>query len=146
LFDRLPRSIVLTEAGKHLLDYARRVLLEMTNARRCVDDLKRNVSGHLTVGAILTIAPYVLPALIEKFQNRYPNVTLEIFEDATENLALRLEDGTLDLALVSSCNESPALQRDSLGNEPLLLLLSREHPLAKRAKAKWSDLKSQRLR
>jgi LysR family hydrogen peroxide-inducible transcriptional activator len=46
LFDRLPRSIVLTEAGKHLLDYARRVLLEMTNARRCVDDLKRNVSGH----------------------------------------------------------------------------------------------------
>jgi len=84
----------------------------MTNARRCVDDLKRNVSGHLTVGAILTIAPYVLPALIEKFQNRYPNVALEIFEDATENLALRLEDGTLDLALVSSCNESPALQRD----------------------------------
>jgi LysR family hydrogen peroxide-inducible transcriptional activator len=74
LFDRLPRSIVLTEAGKHLLDYARRVLLEMTNARRCLDDLKRNVSGHLTVGAILTIAPFVLPALIEKFQNRYPNV------------------------------------------------------------------------
>jgi hypothetical protein len=35
-----------------------------------VDDLKRNVSGHLTVGAILTIAPFVLPALIEKFQNR----------------------------------------------------------------------------
>lgn len=145
LFDRLPRSIVLTEAGKHLLDYARRVLLEMTNARRCLDDLKRNVSGHLTVGAILTIAPFVLPALIEKFQNRYPNVTLEIFEDATENLALRLEDGTLDLALVSSCNESPALQRDSLGNEPLLLLLSREHPLAKRTKVKWSDLKSQKF-
>ena len=145
LFDRLPRSIVLTEAGKHLLDYARRVLLEMTNARHCVEDLKRNVSGHLTVGAILTIAPFVLPALIEKFQNRYPNVTLEIFEDTTENLALRLEDGTLDIALVSSCNESPALQRDSLGNEPLLLLLSREHPLAKKTKVKWSDLKSQKF-
>ena len=145
LFDRLPRSIVLTEAGKHLLDYARRVLLEMTNARRCLEDLKRNVCGHLTVGGILTIAPFVLPALIEKFQNRYSNVTLEIFEDATENLALRLEDGTLDLALVSSCNESPALQRHSLGNEPLLLLLSREHPLAKRTKVKWSDLKSQKF-
>jgi len=145
LFDRLPRSIVLTEAGKGLLDSARKVLLEMTNARRCVEDLKREVAGRLTVGAILTIAPYVLPALIEKFQNRYTKVTLEIFEDTTENLALRLEDGTLDVALVSTCNESPTLQRDSLGNEPLLVLLSKEHPLAKRTKVKWSDLKSQKF-
>src|SRR5262249_53781593 len=60
LFDRLPRSVVLTEAGNCLLDYARKVLLEMTNARRCVEDLKREVAGRLTVGAILTIAPYVL--------------------------------------------------------------------------------------
>jgi len=145
LFDRLPRSIVLTEAGKGLLDSARKVLLEMTNARRCVEDLKREVAGRLTVGAILTIAPYVLPALIEKFQNRYTKVTLEIFEDTTENLALRLEDGTLDVALVSTCNESPTLQRDSLGNEPLLLLLSKGHPLAKRTKVKSSDLKSQKF-
>jgi LysR family hydrogen peroxide-inducible transcriptional activator len=145
LFDRLPRAIVLTEAGKCLLDYARRALLEMTNARRCVEDLKRDVAGRLTIGAILTIAPYVLPELIEKFQNRYPKVTLEIFEDTTESLTLRLEDGTLDVALVSNCNESPALHRDSLGNEPLLLLLSKKHQLAKRTKVKWSDIKSQKF-
>ena len=145
LFDRLPRAIVLTEAGKCLLDYARRALLEMTNARRCVEDLKRDVAGRLTIGAILTIAPYVLPELIEKFQSRYPKVTLEIFEDTTESLTLRLEDGTLDVALVSNCNESPALHRDSLGNEPLLLLLSKKHQLAKRTKVKWSDIKSQKF-
>src|SRR6516225_9927390 len=145
LFDRLPRSVVLTEAGKCLLDYARKVLLEIANAQRCVQDLKRDVAGQLIVGAIFTIAPYVLPALIEKFQHRYPKVTLEIFEDTTENLALRLEDGTLDIALVSTCNESPTLQRDSLGNEPLLLLLSKKHQLAKRTRIKWSDLKSQKF-
>jgi LysR family hydrogen peroxide-inducible transcriptional activator len=125
LFDRLPRSVVLTEAGECLLDYARKVLLEIANAQRCVQDLKRDVSGRLIVGAIFTIAPYVLPALIEKSQHRYPKVTLEIFEDTTENLALRLEDGTLDIAMVSTCNETPTLHRDSLGNEPLLLLLSK---------------------
>src|SRR5215831_16695506 len=59
LFDRLPRSVVLTEAGKCMLDSARKALLEIANARRCVDDLKHDVAGRLAVGAILTIAPYI---------------------------------------------------------------------------------------
>ena len=145
LFDRLPRSTVVTEAGNCLLDYARKVLLEIANARSCVDDLKRDVAGGLSVGAILTVAPYVLPALVSKFQHRYPKVILEIVEDTTENLALRLEDGTLDVALVSTCDESPTLQRDSLGKEPLLLLLAQDHRLASKTKAKWTDLKSEKF-
>ena len=145
LFDRLPRSVVVTEAGKCLLDYARKVLVEIADARRCVDDLKRDVVGRLTIGSLPTIAPYVLPALIQKFRHRHPKVMLEILEDTTENLALRLEDGTLDLALVSTCDESSTLQRHSLGREPLLLLLPKEHRLAKKKKIKWSDIKSQKF-
>ena len=64
LFDRLTRSVVLTEAGKCLLEYARKILAEIADARRCVDELKQEVMGRLAVGAIPTIAPYVLPALI----------------------------------------------------------------------------------
>ncbi len=145
LFDRLPRSVVVTEAGKCLLEYARRILAEIADARRCVDELKDEIVGRLAVGAIPTIAPYVLPALIGKFQHRYPKVTLEIFEDTTESLVRRLEDGELDIALVSTCDESPTLQRHSLGKEPLLILLPEEHPLAKKKKIKWSDLKSQKF-
>jgi DNA-binding transcriptional LysR family regulator len=100
LFDRLPRSVVVTEAGKCLLEYARRILAEIADARRCVDELKGEVAGRLAVGAIPTIAPYVLPALIGKFQHRYPKVTLEIFEDTTERLVRRLEDGELDIVLL----------------------------------------------
>jgi len=145
LFDRLPRSVIVTEAGNYLLPYARRILGEIADARRCVNDLKRDVTGRLTVGALPTIAPYVLPTLIGKFQNRYPKVNLEIFEDTTENLALRLEDGTLDLALASTCKESPTLQRHSLGSEPLLLLLPKQHRLAEKKKVKWNDLKAQKF-
>ena len=145
LFDRLPRSVVVTEAGKCLLEYARKILAEIADARRCVDELKREVMGRLAVGAIPTIAPYVLPALIGKFQHRYPKVTLEIFEDTTERLVRRLEDGEVDIAFVSTCDESPALERHSLGKEALLILLSKEHQLAKKKKIKWDDLKSQRF-
>src|SRR6476660_5496906 len=101
LFDRLPRSVIVTEAGKCLLDYARKILVEIAEARRCLDDLKREIAGRLIIGAIPTIAPFVLPSLIGQFQERYPKVDLEIIEDTTEHLALRLEEGTLDIALMS---------------------------------------------
>jgi LysR family hydrogen peroxide-inducible transcriptional activator len=145
LFDRLPRSVVVTEAGKCLLEYARKILADIADARRRVDELQRDGAGRLTVGAIPTIAPYVLPALVGKFQQRYPKVILEIFEDTTESLVRRLEDGDLDIALLSTCAESPALERHSLGKEALLMLLPEEHPLAKKKKIKWADLKSQKF-
>jgi LysR family hydrogen peroxide-inducible transcriptional activator len=145
LFDRLPKSVVLTEAGSCLREFARRILVNIADARRCVDDLKRDVTGRLVVGAIPTISPYILPDLIAKFQQRYPKVAVEILEDTTESLALRLEDGTLDAAIMSNCDESLTLQRHSLGKEALLLLLPEGHQLAKKKTIRWSDLKSQKF-
>ncbi len=145
LFDRLPRTVVITEAGKCLLDYARKILIEIAEARRCLDDLKHDIAGRLAVGAIPTIAPYILPKLIGSFQSLYPKVELEIFEDTTENLALRLEEGTLDLAIMSTCAQGSALQRQPLGKEMLLLLVPKEHRLTKKKKIRWPDLKSQKF-
>lgn len=145
LFDRLPRAVVLTEPGKCFLEHARKILIGIADARRCVDELELDVAGRLSVGAIPTIALYLLPTLIGGFQRQHPKVTFEIFEDTTERLAQRLEDGTLDVVLASTCDESPGLERHSLGTEPLLILLPKNHPLAKKRKVKWSDLASEKF-
>jgi len=145
LFDRLPRAVVLTEPGKCLLEHARRILTGIADARRCVDELDVDVAGHLSVGAIPTIALYLLPTLIGGFQRQHPKVTFEIFEDTTETLAQRLDDGTLDVVLASTCDENPSLERHSLGNEPLLILLPKKHPLAKKKRVQWSDLASEKF-
>src|SRR2546430_6184294 len=97
LFDRLPRSVVLTEAGRCLIDYARQILASIGDARRCVDELKGEVAGRVAVGAIPTIAPYVLPELVVTFQEHYPEVTLEIVEDVTEGITRRSEEHTSEL-------------------------------------------------
>ena len=107
LFDRLPRSVVLTEAGRCFIDYARQILASIGDARRCVDELKDAVTGKLAVGAIPTIAPYVLPDLVVKFQKDYPEVTLELVEDVTDGITRRIEAGELDVALASTCQPSP---------------------------------------
>ena len=145
LFDRLPRSVVLTEAGRCLLEYARKILTEIADARRCVDALEHDVAGRLSVGAIPSIALYILPRLIVGFQHRYPKVTFEMFEDTTDKLAQKLEDGTLDVALTSTCDETPSLARHSLGREPLLMLLPKNHRLAHKKSIKWSDLASEKF-
>src|SRR5437660_11444220 len=101
LFDRLPRSVVLTEAGRCLIDYARQILSSIDDARRCVGDLKGEIGGKLAVGAIPTIARYVLPDLVGKFQKHYPAVTLEIVEHVTEGSTRRVAGGQRDAQLAS---------------------------------------------
>jgi LysR family hydrogen peroxide-inducible transcriptional activator len=145
LFDRLPRSVVLTEAGRCLLDYARQILASIGDARRCLDELKGKIAGDVAVAAIPTIAPYVLPQLVVTFQKHYPDVTLHIVEDVTAGITQRIESGELDVALASTCQQSPTLRRDHLGNEPLLALVPEGHPLAKQAVVSFEDLKSQRF-
>ena len=145
LFDRLPRSVVLTEAGHCLIDYARQILASIGDARRCVDELKGEVAGRVAVGAIPTIAPYVLPGLVVTFQKHYPDVILEIVEDVTDNITRRIEAGELDVALASTCRLSSTLRRESVGSEPLLLLVPKAHPLGKKALVEFDDLKSQRF-
>jgi DNA-binding transcriptional LysR family regulator len=145
LFDRLPRSVVLTEAGRCFIDYARQILASIGDARRSVDDLKEAVTGKLAVGAIPTIAPYVLPELVVKFQKDYPEVTLELVEDVTDGITRRIDAGELDVALASSCEPSPTLRRQSLGSEQLLALVPETDPLATQTLVELDDLKSQRF-
>jgi DNA-binding transcriptional LysR family regulator len=145
LFDRLPRSVVLTEAGRCLIEYARQILASIGDARRCVDELKGKIAGNVAVGAIPTIAPYVLPELVVTFQQHYPDVTLHIVEDVTAGIVRRIEAGELDVALASTCQKSPSLRIEPIGVEPLLALVPEAHSLAKQSVITFDDLKSQRF-
>ena len=145
LFDRLPRSIVLTEAGRCLIEYARQILASIGDARRCVDELTGKIAGDVAVGAIPTIAPYVLPELVVTFQQHYPDVTLHIVEDVTAGIVRRIEAGELDVALASTCQKSASLRIEPIGAEPLLALVPEAHSLARQSVITFDDLKSQRF-
>src|SRR3954462_1763092 len=132
LFDRLPRSVVLTEAGRRLLEYAPQILTGIPDARRSGAALEEEVAGRLSVGAIPSIALYVLPRLIGRFQTAYPKVTFELFEDTTDKLAQKLEDGTLDVVLATSGDDVATLAHYSLGKESLLMLVPKNHRLARK--------------
>src|SRR5437879_9604730 len=72
LFDRLGRSVRLTEVGKTFLPHARAVLRELEAAKGDVDERKDSVGGSICIGVIPTIAPYLLPPHLTFLSRRFP--------------------------------------------------------------------------
>ena len=132
LFDRLSRGVSLTEAGHKLLPFARRILTDLGDARRCLDECQRETAGTVAVGIIPTIAPYVVRPLLGAVGAAHPEVTVRVQEDVTERLVRALEHGELDLAIVSNCrNDAPGTHRELWQHEPLLMVVPEEHPAVK---------------
>jgi LysR family transcriptional regulator, hydrogen peroxide-inducible genes activator len=145
LFDRLSRRVTPTEAGRQLLPFARRILSGLLDAQRCVDQLAKEPTGTVALGIIPTIAPYVLREVLEKTRAQLPRVNVTVREDLTENLVRALDQGEIDLAIVSTCKNGPGIYREIWATEPLLLAVSAEHRLAKRQSVSAKDLQSETL-
>jgi LysR family transcriptional regulator, hydrogen peroxide-inducible genes activator len=145
LFDRLPRGVVLTQAGEAFAKAARRMLQEWHDARRQVSDAAGSAGGTLAIGAIPTIAPFVLPDMLSRMSVDMPDVKINVVEDVTSSLLQMSEHGELDVALVSDHPDLHTLRSEKLGDEPLCLMVARKHPLAKSKRVEWRQLADERL-
>src|SRR5207237_8860987 len=83
LFDRLGRSVRLTELGKTFLPRARAVLRELEAAKGDVVEGKEFIGGSITVGVIPTVAPYLLPPRLTTFSRNFSQLRLTLLEDIT---------------------------------------------------------------
>jgi LysR family hydrogen peroxide-inducible transcriptional activator len=101
LFDRLGRSVRLTELGKTFLPRARAVLRELEAAKDDVVEGKESIGGAVAVGVIPTVAPYFLPSRLIAFSSSFPQVRLTVLEEITPILLDRLRNGTIDIAILA---------------------------------------------
>ena len=134
LFHRLGRKAVLTDGGRMLLDRAMQILAGVEDAERRLRGGDNAQGGRLAVGAIPTIAPYVLPGTLQRFATKSPGAELIIREDVTAHLIAAVAEGELDLAVVALPIEDSRLHAEPLCSEPLLLAMPHHHALAKRRK------------
>src|ERR1700722_8658586 len=139
LFHRLGRKAVLTEAGTAFVGRARRILFEVEDATKDLGD-SPSFERKITVGAIPTLAPYLLPGLIARCRRRHPNLQVNIREDFKTTLIRELREGDLDLAIVALPVSDPMIQAETLWKEPLLLAVARNHPLASKQRVTGADL------
>lgn len=143
LFDRLGRGVALTEAGRALLPRAKRILDEVRDA---ASDLRQGAweqTPRLSVGAIPTIAPYVLPSLVAALRGEYPDGEFTIREDLTENLVEALIGNEIDVAIVSTPVAHELIDVDVVGTERMLVVVPEGHPLDHAGAVGVSDLRDE---
>ncbi|MEO6873644.1 MAG: LysR family transcriptional regulator [Opitutaceae bacterium] len=139
LFHRLGRKAVLTEAGTTFLERARRILFEVENASKELKD-STSLDRRITVGAVPTVAPYLIAPLVERCRETHPNLVVHVREDFRSDLARAVLEGELDLAVVTMPIKNHRLSIEPLLTEPLLLVVGKGHPLSGRSEVTAADL------
>jgi LysR family hydrogen peroxide-inducible transcriptional activator len=143
LFDRLGRSIRLTELGKAFLPRARAVLRELESARGDVAEQKDSAGGAITIGVIPTVAPYLLPKQLSAFARAFPEAQLTVVEDITPVLLDRLRAGTIDLAVLALPVRGHEFESFPILTERLFAALPREHRFGKQKSIALKDLRAE---
>jgi DNA-binding transcriptional LysR family regulator len=140
LFERTRRRVQLTAAGQVLLDESRRVLAGVRGALEAAQRAARGETGSLSVAFAASVMFLALPKIIRRFREQFPDVHLELREMPTgpQLAALRARD--LDVGFLRHPLPDEALRTETMMREPLVIALSKRHPLAARGHVTVADL------
>lgn len=143
LFDRGGRRAQLTEAGHLLLQYGDRILSLCQETCRAIEDLQNLQGGTLIVGASQTTGTYLLPRMIGRFRQHYPDVAVQLHVHSTRRTAWSVANGQIDLAIIGG--EVPPELQDSLeiipyAEDELAFILPVFHSLARVVTVQKDDL------
>ena len=141
LFDRMPQSAKLTVFGKAFLPRAELILRELEEAKTEILEMTGEEKGVVVLGVIPTIAPYLLPPVLEDFSPRHPLVKIHVVEEITSMLLERLHQGSIDMAIVALPVPGADVSVTELFEERLLGVLPENHPRARQRSIRLAELK-----
>lgn len=129
---RTGRGMVLTPAGQALAARAARIRLEMRDAAREMEEHARGAFGQVRIGAVTAPALEIVLPVLRTFRLTHPGVTVDVAVAPSDTLNAQLLDGQIDFALgrlPATPAESALLEMDEMGDEPVSLLVRRDHAL-----------------
>jgi LysR family hydrogen peroxide-inducible transcriptional activator len=141
LFQRHGRGVALTDAGRALYPRARRILDEMRATEDAVRREGTERAQTLVVGAIPTVAPYVIPDALRRMRARHSTVRVELREDYSAVLAKLLLDGALDVAIAALPYPFEHLDTELLGTDALVVAVPAQHPAARAGRITLGQLR-----
>lgn len=143
LFHRTTRRVEPTEAGLALLPHARTMLEQAASARDAIVKVSQSVTGSLRIGAEQCLGIVDVASLLERFHRRHPRVATEFIQAGSHDLVEAVRSGALDVAFIATSRHLGALPQLVLGQEPLVVLMPPEHPLASSSALRWDMLRDQ---
>jgi DNA-binding transcriptional LysR family regulator len=132
LLDRSAKSVELTPAGEVLFEFAERLLRLRDESMQVVADRGNVVQGPVAFGANEATCLYLLPDIFSEFQRRYPLVNISIYRNFSHKILQRLEEGSLDLGIVTLPVKSPNLKMHVINRDRLRFMVSTKNPLSQK--------------
>jgi len=129
IFDRSKNPIKMTPIGEAIIEQARVNLQGMERIKEIIREQSDEIKGHLRLGIIPTLAPYLLPLFLTSFIAKYPQISLSIEEFISEQLILRLKQDMLDAAILVTPVDDTAITEIPLFYESFVAYVSTNHPL-----------------
>ncbi|TVL90444.1 LysR family transcriptional regulator [Streptomyces sp. SAJ15] len=141
LFDRLPRGVAVTEAGRRLLSEAESVL-DAESRLRAAAAADGPPAGRVVVGAGETLCSARLPAVIAALRRLHPGLEVDLSPAGTAEALDGLRAGRLDVALLLEDDvDAPDIDIERLADEPLVLVCAPQHPFVRRTQpVTWEEL------
>jgi DNA-binding transcriptional LysR family regulator len=139
LIDRSGKDLILTDAGRSVLEYARRFQSLQQELDNSLAELRDNSAGRLTIGANESTALYLLKH-IERYRELYPKVKVQIRRSLSSKIPGELLDGNLELGIISYDPGDERLKAKIIYTDALAFVVSPKHRLANRKTVSISDL------
>ncbi|MBI1850896.1 MAG: LysR family transcriptional regulator [Planctomycetes bacterium] len=145
LFHRVGKRMVLTPAGRKVLDVARRVLVEVEGVEGEIKDLASRDGGVLRIAVECYTCYHWLPSLLEPFRAAHPRIEVRILADETKRPIDALLEGRLDLAIVTRAQPDRRLRFRPLFSDEFVVVMRPDHPLAARDWVRPTDFAEEHL-
>ncbi|MDH2434646.1 LysR family transcriptional regulator [Pokkaliibacter sp. MBI-7] len=145
LFERTTRKTWLTSAGREFLPKARRMLEDFEVSVLSIKEMATQQKGKVTIACIPTAAFYFLPSVIRIFNERYPGIRIQIL-DASANEGLEaVIRGDADFGINMAIAQHPEVSFTPLVDDPFVVCIRKDHPLASQSSISWEDLTPYKL-
>ena len=132
LFERSSSGLSLTEAGRLLIPWARRIIQQSVEMQEVMASLQTGIVGHLRIACSTTAGKYVLPQLAARFCQRYPRIHVSILACMPELVTHRLLDGEANLGVVSYEIDDPGMEYQEFFKDSINFIAPKDHPWAVR--------------
>lgn len=140
LFERMGNSISLTDAGRVFLEHSKRILDDYGRLEYEMSLLRNGHSGELRLGASTTIAQYVLPPLLAQFIEKFPQVSLSLFNGNSNQVEKALQEHRIDLGLVEGNVRQQTLKYTPFLRDELVAVVNTNNRWSSRDELELDDL------
>ncbi|MBV8254515.1 MAG: LysR family transcriptional regulator [Chitinophaga sp.] len=142
VFERIGNRIKLTRAGQLVMHHTEIIFADYRNLEYDINQLKHTQGGMLPIGASSTIAQYLIPPLLAKFNQRYPDVKTSLTSGNTEQIEQALFEKSIQLGIIEGSSKNPQLKYVEFAKDEIVLVGNPKHSYGNGEPLSAAELKS----